>query len=622
MKVTFKPIIPRRYALALAALITLTCLQADDWPQWRGEDRSNASRETGLLKQWSADGPPLVWRATGIGLGIHSVSVVDGRVFTIGNREGGEFVFALDARSGGKFWATRVDDSVEEDARMRWLTQRSPTIDGDRLYTLSASGKLVCLRVADGAKIWQRSYSIDFGAKRPVFGFCDHPLVDGERLICSPFTTGTAIAALNKHTGEIIWKTSSTERITAGYGALIRSTAGGVPQFIHFHGRGLTGFAADDGRILWRFARPDTRVGSTYTPIARGDFILSPNGYGGGLVLLEIVRGTSGFTAEQIAHHAMKLDAFQDCTAAVDGRLFLLKGGTPVGVDANTGETVWGGATADGDVRAAMTWADGHLYIRNARGEMTLAEVLSTGTNERGRFLIPDHEQSVGVTSPVVANGRLWLRDNNRIFCYDVSGSAPAAIQQPPNHAAIGLTDLELGLDPNAPRVPRVGVDRAPDAVFVPTPHDIVERMLQEAGVKKTDVVVDLGSGDGRYVIAAAKKFGCKAIGYEIDAGLVQQSRELVAKENLGTLASIEHKDIFTLDLSGADVVTVFLYPRLMERLIPQLDKLKPGSRILSHQFEMPGVTPDKTFIVESKEDREKHRIFMWTTPLKKNSAP
>ena len=94
------------------------------------------------------------------------------------------------------------------------------------------------------------------------------------------------------------------------------------------------------------------------------------------------------------------------------------------------------------------------------------------------------------------------------------------------------------------------------------------------------------------------------------------------ALENLGTLASIEHKDIFTLDLSGADVVTVFLYPRLMERLIPQLDKLKPGSRILSHQFEMPGVTPDKTFIVESKEDREKHRIFMWTTPLKKNSAP
>ena len=161
-------------------------------------------------------------------------------------------------------------------------------------------------------------------------------------------------------------------------------------------------------------------------------------------------------------------------------------------------------------------------------------------------------------------------------------------------------------------------MNRAPDAVFVPTPHDIVERMFQEIEVKKTDLFVALGSGDGRYVIAAAKKFGCKAIGYEIDAQLVEQSREAVARQDLSALASIEHQDIFTLDLSGADVITVFLYPRLMERLIPQFEKLKPGSRILSHQFDMPGVKPDKQLIVESKEDGDKHRIFLWTAPLKK----
>jgi len=146
--------------------------------------------------------------------------------------------------------------------------------------------------------------------------------------------------------------------------------------------------------------------------------------------------------------------------------------------------------------------------------------------------------------------------------------------------------------------------------------------MLQEAGVKRTDVVVDLGSGDGRFIIAAAKKYGCKAIGYEIDARLVQQSRETLARENLGALATIEHRDIFTLDLSGADVITVFLYPRLMERLIPQFEKLKPGARIVSHQFEMPGVKADEMLIVESKEDGDKHRIFLWTTPLKPKPAP
>src|SRR6185436_4461718 len=144
----------------------------------------------------------------------------------------------------------------------------------------------------------------------------------------------------------------------------------------------------------------------------------------------------------------------------------------------------------------------------------------------------------------VLANGRLWLRDNDRLFCYDVSESAFATNRPPPRRIAVGLTDLELGLHPDASRLPRVGVDRAPDAVFVPTPHDIVERMLQEAEVKKTDVVVDLGSGDGRYVIAAAKNFGCKAIGYEIDARLVEQSRKAVIREKLGTLATIEHKDI------------------------------------------------------------------------------
>ena len=600
------------------ALIVSAGLHADDWSQWRGPDRSNASRETGLLKHWPTNGPPLVWRATGIGLGIHSVSVTGGRLFVVGNREGGEFVFALDAKTGEKLWATRLDNSVDENPLMRWLTQRSPTVDGDRLYTLTVSGELWCLRVADGQKVWQRSYPKDFGARRPAWGFCDHPLVDGERIICSPFTTNAAIAALDKHTGEVVWMTSFDQRMAAGYAALVRTTAVGVPQFVLFHGTGLAGFAADDGRVLWRYARPNTRTGSTYTPIPRGELILSPNGYGGGLASFKIVRSETGFGAEEISLRTMNLDAFQDCTAAVDDRLYLIERGAPVCVDAMTGLRVRGDDSTNRGPRAALTWADGHLYIRNARGAVTLAKASPDGIVEKGQFQIPEHEQAVGVTSPVVANGRLWLRDNNRLFCYDVSESALTADRSPLGHVAIGLTDRELGVDPNAPRPPRVGVNRAPDAVYVPTPHDIVERMLQEAGVKKTDAVVDLGSGDGRFVIAAAKKFGCKAIGYEIDGRLVQQSREAVARENLGTLASIEHKDVFTVDLSGADVITVFLYPRLMERLIPQFEKLKPGSRILSHQFEIPGVKPDKTLIVESKEDGDNHRIFLWTTPLRK----
>jgi len=146
-------------------------------------------------------------------------------------------------------------------------------------------------------------------------------------------------------------------------------------------------------------------------------------------------------------------------------------------------------------------------------------------------------------------------------------------------------------------------VNRAPDAVFLPTPQEIVEEMLKIARVHSTNRVVDLGSGDGRFVITAAKVYGAQSIGYEIDAHLVEESRRAIRQEGLESLARIEHADLFTIDLKDSDVVTMFLYPRLMERLIPQLEKLKPGSRIVSHQFEMPGIKPDREWVLSCNED-------------------
>jgi predicted RNA methylase len=163
-----------------------------------------------------------------------------------------------------------------------------------------------------------------------------------------------------------------------------------------------------------------------------------------------------------------------------------------------------------------------------------------------------------------------------------------------------------------------VGTGRAPDAIFVPTPHDVAARMLALAGVKKTDVVCDLGSGDGRIVIAAARTYGCRAMGYEIDAELVKESRDAAAKDaKVAELVRIEHQDLFTADFSGADVVTVYLPPRLLERLRPQLAKLKPGARIVSHFFEIPGVKADKSESFESTDDGDRHTLHLWTAPLK-----
>ncbi len=157
------------------------------------------------------------------------------------------------------------------------------------------------------------------------------------------------------------------------------------------------------------------------------------------------------------------------------------------------------------------------------------------------------------------------------------------------------------------------------DLIYVPTPHDVVEKMLDMAKVKKGDVVYDLGCGDGRIVVAAAKR-GAKATGYDISPERVAEANANVKKNKVGDLAAIKKQDIFTLDLSGANVITLYLLPDLNVKLIPQLEKLKPGSRIVSHDFDMRGVKPDKVVEVTSKEDNISHTIYLWTTPLKKEA--
>jgi len=159
---------------------------------------------------------------------------------------------------------------------------------------------------------------------------------------------------------------------------------------------------------------------------------------------------------------------------------------------------------------------------------------------------------------------------------------------------------------------------REPDVVFVPTPQDVVDKMLEMAEVTKDDLLYDLGCGDGRIVVTAAKKYGCRAIGYDIDPNRVKESLANVEKNNIGHLVSIEQKDIFTLDLSKANVITLYLLPKLNVKLIPQLEKLKPGSRIVSHDFSMEGVEPDKVVKLTSEEDEYDHHIYLWTVPLKK----
>lgn len=160
--------------------------------------------------------------------------------------------------------------------------------------------------------------------------------------------------------------------------------------------------------------------------------------------------------------------------------------------------------------------------------------------------------------------------------------------------------------------------EKKPDVIFVPTPNDVVVRMLEMANVQKDDLLYDLGCGDGRIVVTAAKRYGCRAVGFDVDPRRIRESLDNVAKNNVGDLVTIEKKDIFALDLSDANVITLYLLPSLNVRLIPQLEKLRPGSRIVSHDFNMKGVKPDQVVRMNSVEDESQHTVYLWTTPLKK----
>jgi outer membrane protein assembly factor BamB len=166
------------------------------WPQWRGPGRSNVSLETGLLPRWSKDGPPLAWKVEGLGQGTASVAVAGGRCYTPGYQGEDEYLTALEEATGKKAWTVRIGPAMKENPVMRWLSQRVPTVDEDRIYIVTAGGDLVCLQTADGKELWRKSYPNEFAGKSGPWGYCDRPLVDGERLICTPGGAAAAVLAL------------------------------------------------------------------------------------------------------------------------------------------------------------------------------------------------------------------------------------------------------------------------------------------------------------------------------------------------------------------------------------------------------------------------------------------
>ncbi|MEP7364781.1 MAG: PQQ-binding-like beta-propeller repeat protein [Acidobacteriota bacterium] len=410
-------------ALTAAYLLLSFVALAEDWPQWRGPDRTGISREKGLLQEWPQDGPKQVWHISGIGEGYGAPAIAGGRVYLIGNRGmEEEFVLALSAADGKTLWSTKLGGVGNPNQQPPYPMARStPSIDGEFLYAFSSDGDLACLVLATGKVAWQKNVRKEFGGTPGTWAYSESPLIDGETLVVTPGGAEATMLALNKKTGEVIWKSVVPGGDKAAYSSVIAHESAGRKQYIQFVDKGVIGVDAKSGKFLWRYTQTSGGPANIATPVARGNYVYSTNArrFGGGLVQLTAVN--DGVNMEQVYFE-------RDLPNSLGGQVLLgdfLYGTNPEGpvaAEFATGKIRW--KSADGGP-GAILYADGRLYWHLESGEVLLAEATPDAFREKGRFTPADPPKRKDTRErawayPVVANGRLYIRDLDHLWCYDV----------------------------------------------------------------------------------------------------------------------------------------------------------------------------------------------------------
>lgn len=410
--------------IGFGALVTLVSLASGaDWPQWHGPDRNAFCKETGLLKNWPKEGPAVVWKAKNLGDGYSSPSVAGGKVFGGGSDGKDEVVWALEEASGKELWRTPIASATNTNRGNG--TRGTPTVDGDRVYALGVSGDLVCLDAGTGKVIWQKNLKKDFaGAMMSGWGYSESPLIDGDTLVCTPGGKGSAIVALKKSNGDVIWKSSVPDDCRAAYSSIVISEAGGTRQYVTLLRRGIVGVAAKDGKFLWGYNRIANGTANIPTPVVQGNFVFCSTGYGTGSALLELKPDGPGMKAEEKYFLSGKeLQNHHGGMVLVGDHLYGGHGhnaGAPVCLEMKTGKIAWKQARGPGGGSAAVLYADGNLYFRYESGVLALIEASPQGYKEISSFKLPDNSGKPSWPHPVIANGKLFIRDQGTMICFDV----------------------------------------------------------------------------------------------------------------------------------------------------------------------------------------------------------
>lgn len=415
----------RTLPLLLVTLGSLaTQLSAADWPQWRGPDRTGVSAETGLLKRWPENGPPLLWTNRELGNGYSSPSIVGDRVYILGSRKSAEQVIALDAATGKEQWAADIAPLFKNG----WGDgpRGEATVDGSMLYAIGGQGTLVCVDTTTGKKMWSVRLREDLGGKMMSgWGYTESPLVDGNQVVCSPGGSKGTLAALDKKTGKLLWRSTDLTD-DAAYASIIAADLGGVRQYVQMTGKGVAGVAAKDGKLLWHYPKDNYRTAVIPTPVVvNANEVFVTSGYSAGCDLIRLTakgdgtfEAASGYTNKNMVnHHGGVVKVGNHVYGFSDG-----KGWTAI--DLKTGTPAWAERNKLG--KGSVTCADGKLYCYSEdEGTVVLVEASPDGWKEHGRFKIPEEtkirsQRGKVWTHPVVANGLLYLRDQDLLFCYDI----------------------------------------------------------------------------------------------------------------------------------------------------------------------------------------------------------
>ena len=396
-----------------AAILAQT--PAADWPQWRGAERSGISRETGLLRQWPASGPAVVWTATGLGNGYGSVAVTGDRVFVQGMRGRESVVSSLNRSDGKVMWTTVIGPRVDNDRGGG--PRGTPTVDGDRVYVMTENGDLVCLRVADGNRLWQRNVLRDFKASNINWLISESPLVDGNQVVVTPGGSDGGMVALEKMTGKTIWASRELND-EAGYSSPIVADVHGVRTYMTLTSEAGVGVRASDGKLMWRYTGAANRTANAATPVYANNQVFFSSAYGTGGALVGLNPASGEIRAREV-YFTRDMQNHHGGMVLVNGYLYGYNNSVLACLEWATGKMMWRDRSVG---KGAVSFADGHLYIVGENNVVGLVEATPSGYREKGRFSIRDQGWP-SWSHPAIAGGRLYIRNQGTLTAYNVRAS-------------------------------------------------------------------------------------------------------------------------------------------------------------------------------------------------------